>query len=67
MKRFLFYGALVGAIGILLVALGLYALGSGVLGHHEGPGEITDVPIPTRVVVERSTAATQPGGFPKLQ
>ena len=56
MKRFLLYGALVGAIGILLVGLGLYALGSGALGHHEGPGEITDVPIPTRVVVERSTA-----------
>ncbi|MCS5637390.1 MAG: DUF3604 domain-containing protein, partial [Myxococcota bacterium] len=56
MKRFLACGALVAIVGVSLVAIGLYALGSGALGRHEGPGDITRIPIPPDVLLERSAA-----------
>jgi len=41
--------ALVGVLGV-----GLYALGRGVFGAHEGPGEVTPIRIPAAVVAERA-------------
>ncbi len=52
---------------LLLASMGIYALGRGAFGSHEGPGEITSVPIPAGVIERRATknAEAAPGGTAK--
>jgi len=41
---------------LALVGLGLYVVGRGTFGSHEGPGEVTAVERPARVVAERASS-----------
>ena len=53
MRRFLLITAWILAL-LSLATAGIWGLGRGVFGSHEGPGELTRVPLPAPVVAERT-------------
>jgi hypothetical protein len=44
-------------LGVVAVGVGLWLLGSGLLGSHQGPGRVTDASVPEPVVAGRTEAA----------